>query len=216
MFVLDEKTSRNNQVILYTEFRPEFLYKTNKRQDMIDSSFFQSDGFVIGYYVLTVGASLLLIKETKKRLADLKLGLSSFKYAPFSFGILAAYIIFAYETVDAIPVLNWSWLGYNIAFGPFVDHGILWILPFIPLLIYMFIHINYVEELYFRKSKKMVLIWALIHIAMGIKIHMALLLIPIGFLFKYIHDKKGLNHSYAMHFMTNLLVVTALFLSFVT
>jgi hypothetical protein len=71
-----------------------------------------------------------------------------------------------------------------------------------------------IKELYFRKSKKMVIVWALIHIAMGIKVHMALLLIPIGFLFKYIYDKKGINHSYAMHFGTNILVVIALFLSF--
>jgi hypothetical protein len=79
----------------------------------------------------------------------------------------------------------------------------------------MFIHINYVEELYFRKSNKMVVVWALIHIAMGIKVHMALLLLPIGFLFKNIYDKKGINHSFAMHFATNILVVIALFLSFI-
>ena len=61
----------------------------------------------------------------------------------------------------------------------------------------------------------MVLVWALIHIGMGIKIHMALVLIPIGFVFKYIYDKKGIKHSYAMHFATNILVVGMLFLSFV-
>ena len=75
----------------------------------------------------------------------------------------------------------------------------------------MFLHINYVEELYFRRSKKMVLVWALIHIAMGIKIHMALMLIPVGFLFKYVYDKKGLNDSFAMHFATNILVVLSLY-----
>jgi len=177
--------------------------------------FFQSDGFVIGYYILTVGSSLLLIKETKKRITDLKSGINSIKYAPIAFAILFAYIILAYNFVDSIPILNWSWLGYNIAFGPFADQGLWGIIPFIPLLVYMFIHINYVEELYFRKSKKMVVVWAFVHIAMGVKIHMALVLLPIGFLFKYIYDKKGINHSYAMHFATNVLVVIALFLSFV-
>ena len=181
----------------------------------MDLSFFQSDGFVIGYYVLTVSASLLLIKETKKRWIDLKDGKKSIKFAPFAFAILIAYVVFAYEFVETIPFLNWSWLGYNIAFGPFADQGMWGILPFIPVLLYMFIHINYVEELYFRKSKKMVLVWALMHIAMGIKIHMALLLIPIGFLFKYVYDKYGLNHSYAMHFATNILVVITLFFSFI-
>ena len=177
--------------------------------------FFRSEAFVIGYYILTVGSSLLLIKETKKRINDLKIGINSIKYAPFAFGILCAYIILAYDFVDTIPILNWSWLGYNIAFGPFADQGLWGIIPFIPLLVYMFIHINYVEELYFRKSKKMVVIWAFVHIAMGVKIHMAIVLLPIGFLFKYIYDKKGVNHAYAMHFATNVLVVIMFFLSFI-
>jgi len=181
----------------------------------LDLEFFQSEAFIIGYYVLTVGASLLLIKETKKRLTDLKEGKNSMIFAPIAFGILLAYILVAFDFFDAIPILNWSWLGYNIAFGPFADQGLWGILPFIPLLLYMFIHINYVEELYFRKSKKMVIVWALVHIAMGVKIHMALILIPVGFLFKYIYDKKGLNHSYAMHFATNIMVVITLFLSFI-
>jgi len=181
----------------------------------VDFSFFQSEEFLIVYYVITVGASLLLIKETKGRLKNLKNGIRSMKYAPLTFGILIAYIVFVFEYADTIPILNWSWLGYNIAFGPYADEGIWGIMPFIPILIYMFIHINYVEEFYFRKSKKMVLVWALMHIGMGIKIHMALILIPVGFLFKYIYDKKGLNHSYAMHFATNLLVIMTLFLSFI-
>ena len=179
------------------------------------NSIIQSDLFVIGYYVLTVGASLALIKETKKRILDLKSGFGSIKYAPITFGILIGYTIFLLPIVDQIPLLNWSWLGYNIAFGPFVDHGVWGIIPFVPMLLYMFIHINYYEELYFRKTKKMVLIWALIHIAMGIKIHFALVLIPIGFIFKYIYDKKGVQNSFAMHFTTNILVVCALFLSFI-
>ena len=182
----------------------------------MELEFFQSDAFVIGYYVLTVAASLLLIKETKKRIVDLKKGLRSMKYAPIAYGILFAYIFLAFEYVDQIPFLNWSWLGYNIVFGPFADQGFWGIVPFIPLLVYMFIHINYVEELYFRKSKKMVVVWALIHIAMGIKIHMALVLLPIGFLFKYVYDKKGIQHSYAMHFATNVLIVISLFFSFLS
>ena len=46
----------------------------------LDISFLDSDAFLIGYYVLTVGASLLLIKDTKKRVLDLKAGISSIKY----------------------------------------------------------------------------------------------------------------------------------------
>ena len=100
----------------------------------MDLSIFQSDGFLIGYYVLTVSASLLLIKDTKKRFLDLKKGISSIKFAPISFGILAIYVVFGFQYVDTIPILNWSWLGYNIAIGPFAEQGMWGILPFIPLL----------------------------------------------------------------------------------
>jgi len=89
----------------------------------MDTSFFNSDMFVIGYYVLTVGSSLLLIKETKKRIFNLKNGLKSIKYAPITFGILVFYILVLFPYIDEIPILNWSWLGYNIAFGPFADDG---------------------------------------------------------------------------------------------
>ncbi|MGQ0606495.1 MAG: hypothetical protein ACT4OD_06050 [Candidatus Nitrosotenuis sp.] len=174
-------------------------------------SILKSEGFVIGYYVFTVATALILIKETKKRIFDLVNGVRSIIYAPIAFGILIVYLLTLYPYAEKIPILNWSWLGYNIAFVPFADQGFWGIVPFIPLLVYMFIHINYVEELYFRKSKKMVLVWAFAHIVMGIKIHMAILLIPVGFLFKYIYDKKGINHSYAMHFTTNILIVMALF-----
>ena len=84
-------------------------------------SIFSSEGFIVGYYVFTVAASLVLIKETKKRLFDLSKGIKSIIYAPISFGVLILYIVFAYPFVDKIPILNWSWLGYNIAFGPFAE-----------------------------------------------------------------------------------------------
>jgi len=54
--------------------------------------FFESEAFIIGYYVLTVSASLLLIKETKKRLIDLKKGKNSIIFAPAAFGIILAYV----------------------------------------------------------------------------------------------------------------------------
>lgn len=179
---------------------------------VLEINFLNSDNFIIGYYVITVAASLLFVKDTKKRILDFKKGFSSSKYAFFSFSILLVYIIFGFTPLNSIPILNWSWLGYNIGFGPFADQGLWAIIPFIPILIYMFIHINYIEELYFRKTKKMVIVWALIHIAMGVRIHTALALIPLGFLFKYIYDKKGINHAYSMHLTTNIMVVISFFL----
>ncbi|WKT57803.1 hypothetical protein QVH35_10950 [Candidatus Nitrosotenuis chungbukensis] len=117
-------------------------------------SIIQSEVFVIGYYIFTVATSLILIKETKQRIRDLAKGVKSMMYAPIPVGIMMAYFVFAYPIVEKIPILNWSWLGYNIAFGPFAREGFWGVLPFIPILIYMFVHINHAEELYFRKSKK--------------------------------------------------------------
>ena len=83
----------------------------------MDISFFDSDAFLIGYYVLTVGASLLLIKDTKKRVLDLKAGIGSIKYAPIA-GILAVYVLFAFEYVDQIPIL----FGVGLATTLHLDH----------------------------------------------------------------------------------------------
>ena len=102
-----------------------------------------SDGFVFAYYIFTVATSLLLIKETKQRVRDLVKGVKSAIYAPIPFGIMILYLFFVYPIVEKIPGLNWSWLGYNIAFGPFAKEGFWGVLPFVPILIYMFIHINY-------------------------------------------------------------------------
>ena len=70
----------------------------------MESSFVDSDFFIIVYYILTVGASLLLIKDTKKRILNLKIGRNSIKYAPISFGILMVYILFIFPYVDEIPI----------------------------------------------------------------------------------------------------------------
>jgi len=113
--------------------------------------------------------SLLLIKETRSRLRDLKSGLCSLVFLPVTIGGLAAFVLLAVNAFSKMPILNWSWLGYNIALGPFASTGVMGILPFVPLLVYM--------------------------------------LLPLGFLYQRIYFKRGLNHAYALHFVTNLGVV---------
>src|SRR3989338_2384328 len=68
----------------------------------------QSEGFVIGYYVFTVATSLILVKETKKRIYDLKKGIKSIKFAPLTFGIVLGYVFLVYPYVDSIPVWNFT------------------------------------------------------------------------------------------------------------
>ena len=151
--------------------------------------------------------SLLLIKETRSRLRDLKSGLCSLVFLPVTIGGLAAFVLLAVNAFSKMPILNWSWLGYNIALGPFASTGVMGILPFVPLLVYMLVHVNYFEEMYFRKNAKLVVLWAFLHIAMGVAVYVVLVLLPLGFLYQRIYFKRGLNHAYALHFVTNLGVV---------
>jgi membrane protease YdiL (CAAX protease family) len=163
--------------------------------------------FLIIFYVATVVPTLLLVKETKPRLKNLKNGLRSLVYLPLTVGILMAYVVFAAGFLSNIPVLNWSWLGYNIALGPSADQGLWGVLPFVPMLIYMLIHVNYFEEMYFRKTALLTVVWAFLHVAMGVAVHVALALLPLGFFYKYLYKKRGLDHAYALHFATNIIVV---------
>ncbi|WP_415283664.1 hypothetical protein [Candidatus Nitrososphaera sp. FF02] len=165
------------------------------------------DLFLIIFYVATVVPTLLLVKETKPRLHNLVKGVRSLVYLPITIGILMAYVIFAMDFFSTIPVLNWSWLGYNIALGPSADQGLFGVLPFLPMLVYMLIHVNYFEEMYFRKNVLLTVAWAFLHVAMGVAVHVALALLPLGFLYKYIYRKKGLDHAYALHFATNMIIV---------
>ncbi len=164
--------------------------------------------FLIIFYVATVIPTLLLAKETKTRLRNFRKGIRSLAFLPLTVGGLAVYILFAMEFLSTVPILNWSWLGYNVALGPYADQGYMGVLPFVPMLIYMLIHVNYFEEMYFRKKWWMTIIWAFLHVAMGVAVHVALALLPLGFLYKYIYKTKGLDHAYALHFATNIIVVT--------
>lgn len=154
-----------------------------------------------------VGPSILLAKETKTRLSNLKSGYKALIFLPLTVSTLVIYVIFAMEFLSNIPILNLSWLGYNIVIGPFADQGVFGILPFIPLLIYMLIHVNYFEEFYFRKNVKRVVIWALLHIVMGVAVYVVIVLLPLGFFYRYIVDKYSINHAYTLHFATNLVLI---------
>ena len=154
-----------------------------------------------------VGPSILLAKETKTRLSNLKSGYKALIFLPLTISVLVIYVIFATEFLSNIPILNLSWLGYNIVIGPFADQGVFGILPFIPLLIYMLIHVNYFEEFYFRKNVKRVVIWALLHIVMGVAVYVVIVLLPLGFFYRYILDKYSINHAYTLHFATNLVLI---------
>nr|AIF08509.1 hypothetical protein [uncultured marine thaumarchaeote KM3_31_E07]AIF08581.1 hypothetical protein [uncultured marine thaumarchaeote KM3_31_F07] len=159
------------------------------------------------YYIIIAASCVLVVRETKSRIITLVSNWKGVKFASITIAILMVYALVIYQYVDVIPILNWGWLGYNIALGPLGDQGFLGILPFVPILIYMLMHLNYYEEFYFRKNKKLVVLWAFLHIAMGVQIHVVFVLLPVGFIYKYIYDKYGLNNAYSVHFTTNIFLV---------
>ena len=164
--------------------------------------------FLVIFYAVTVVPTLLFVKETKTRLQNLRHGIRSLVWLPLTIGSLLSYVVFAMGYLSEIPVLNWSWLGYNIALGPTADQGLYGVLPFVPMLVYMLIHVNYFEELYFRKNIPLTIGWAFLHVAMGVAVHVALALLPVGLLYKYIYKKCGINHAYTLHFATNIIIVS--------
>ena len=164
----------------------------------------------IAYYVVIAASSLVVAKETKGRVGILLSSVKGFKFAPITIAILMTYALFIQQHLNTVPILNWGWLGYNIALGPFGDQGFLGIIPFIPILIYMLLHLNYYEEMYFRKNKRLVVLWAFLHIVMGVQFHIALALLPVGFIYKYIYDKHGVNNAYSAHFATNIFIIFSL------
>lgn len=165
------------------------------------------DIYLILIYVAMVGPSLLLVGETKSRFLDLKMGTKALVYLPITVLPLMAFALFAVNFLSSIPLLNASWLGYNIALGPLGNQGLFGILPFMPPLVYMLLHVNYFEELYFRKDVKRVVIWAVLHIAMGVAVYVALVLLPLGLFYRFIRNKYDVNHAFTLHFATNIILI---------
>ncbi|MFL6384257.1 MAG: hypothetical protein ACJ712_04695, partial [Nitrososphaeraceae archaeon] len=44
-------------------------------------------------------------------------------------------------------------------------------------------------------------------LAMGVAIHVVLVLLPLGFFYRYIFNKYSVNHAYTLHLATNLILV---------
>lgn len=159
--------------------------------------------------------SLLFVKQTYRRIQDLKAGIKGLAFLPITVVSLLVLLFFILGFLNQFPLFNISWLGYNIAVGPYADQGFTGILPFLPFLVYTFIHVNYFEEYYFRTNLKRVVIWAFLHMVMGVSVSVALMLLPLGLFYKYIYDKYGVNCAYALHFSTNITILLISIVSFI-
>ena len=165
-------------------------------------------------YIVLMAPSLLLVKQTYRRILNLKAGFKGITFLPITVGSLMIFVYFIFGYLSQFPFFNLSWLGYNIALGPYADQGFTGILPFLPFLIYTFIHVNYFEEYYFRRNLKRVVIWGFLHMIMGVTVSVVLMLLPLGFFYKYVYDKYGVDYAYALHFSTNMTVLLISIVSF--
>jgi membrane protease YdiL (CAAX protease family) len=172
------------------------------------------DIYITIIYVVLLIPSLLVVKETRRRISDLHAGIGTLYLLPLTVVALLGYVFLVMPLLSHFPILNLSWLGYNIAAGPLAHQGLIGIIPFVPLLVYMLIHVNYFEEYYFRKSSKWVVLWGFLHLLMGVSLSAVFILLPLGFFYKYIYDKYGLNHAYALHFATNIVLIGVTICSF--
>jgi len=160
------------------------------------------------YIVLIVVPTLIALKELPKRLKSLRQGYRGFLYSPLAFVIGIFVLIFMTELSKVIPLLNCSLLGYNIvSLGiPKKDSNVMnyILLPFSILVMVIF---NYWEEELFRESYRQVLLWAAIHFLMGPPIYAIVPIFCEGLLYKHVYDKYSVNHSYAAHLGTNIMIV---------
>jgi len=49
---------------------------------------------------------------------------------------------------------------------------------------------------------------------MGVSVSVVIMLLPLGFFYKYIHDKYGVDYAYALHFSTNMTILLISIVSF--
>lgn len=158
---------------------------------------------------------LYSIKEIPERIRNLKHGKKAIVYLILTIPILLITIVGAVILSEYIPVLKWGWLGYNIIFGPSVSTNAepTILSAMVTLLICIFallacLLFNYYEEKDFRKRWVYVPVWAALHLVMGIPVYAVIPIFSVGIIYKYIYDKYSLDHAYAAHFATNLVLIS--------
>ena len=163
--------------------------------------------FLLIYVLVMIIPLRGLLLEVPKRLRDLKKGARGFLFSPLCFGLGILIAIPSFLLAQILPILQWGWLGFSLATMGMEEDAISFI-PFALVFLIACITINYYEEKIFRKNYKRVLLWALLHLLMGIPLFVVLPLIGIGVFLKCIYDKYSLQHAYATHFGHNLIVLS--------
>lgn len=68
--------------------------------------------------------SLLFVKQTYRRILNLKAEIKGIVFLPITVGSLMVFVFLIFRFLAQFPFFNLSWLGYNIAVGPLRRSGI--------------------------------------------------------------------------------------------
>lgn len=178
------------------------------------------------FFFLVVLPVLVFLPEVPKRLEDIRKNYKSIGYIIITTPVLIGTATFAIWLSDLIPILKWGLLGSNIAVAPASDSvtaiqnssqeipiwNLIQFSVFIIVLVAAITLFNYIEELEYRDSYKSVVVWALLHLFMGIPLFAVIPIFSVGIIYKMIKDRKGLGPAYVAHLFTNMVLVSILIL----
>jgi hypothetical protein len=78
---------------------------------------------------------------------------------------------------------------------------------FVPIILLALLIFNFYEEAFYRDSLQDVVVWAALHLVMGIPIFAVIPIFTVGLVYKGIRDRNGLRTAYVAHLGTNLLLI---------
>lgn len=184
------------------------------RQDRLTSEVKRMDWLIWIFYGMVVAFIFIALPEIPQRIKSFRRGVKGLKYTPLVLLVLLGSAIGAFIIAEALPILKWGWLGYNIIFGPFGGKSINEIEAVVILIIALLgcFLFNYWEEKDFRKNYPLVTLWALLHLIMGIPIWGVIPIFCSGLFYKHIYDKYSVDHAYVAHFTTNAALIISMIL----
>lgn len=167
----------------------------------------------IFFIVLIFIPFLCEIKNIGERFKDAWEGIAGLKYVPISLTVLFSTAFPFYFLAEVLPFLQWGLWGFNIATLMVMESegtNVLFVILSILFLGLLMLVFNYYEEdTWSRENNWNVLIWALLHLVMGIPIWAVFPIMATGFVYRQVFLKKSQEEAYVSHLFTNvsLLVV---------
>jgi hypothetical protein len=170
------------------------------------------------FYGMVVVSIFLAFPEIPQRVKSFRRGVRGIKYTPLILLVFFGSGIGAFFLAEALPILKWGWLGYNIIFGPSggeegigIETAVILIIALLGCFLF-----NYWEEKNFRENYPLVALWALLHLIMGIPLSAVIPIFCSGLVLKHVYDKYSVDHAYVAHFTTNAsLIILVILLTIV-